>query len=280
MAEDELSKRERQKARRSARLQQEQARAKRQNATSKITRAVLLLAVLGLMGYLIGGFIVDKRTEAKLKQEAAAKLDELGCTPDAQQPDAGAGHIEDAAKLPPRAVYPDRPATSGPHLGAPLPGSGVFDELVDERLFVHNLEHGYVNIYYAPDAPKEQVEAAADFVRDRLGGKNPKLILAPKHGEWSEEKNFAFVAWRYRQMCDEFDPGVLLTFMDKHYSLAGIAPEKTVPPHMGGQGVIPPSEVDEPLLFPPLTPEELDPEPPQSSASPAAQAPAAQAPAA
>lgn len=273
--EDELSKRERQKARRNARRKEELARAKRQNATSKAVRVVGLLVVLGLLGYLIGGFIVDRRTEAKLKQEAVAKLDELGCTPDAQQPDAGAGHIEDAAKLPPRAVYPDRPATSGPHLGAPLPGSGVFDELVDERLLVHNLEHGYVNIYYAPDAPKEQVEEAADFVRDRLGGKNPKLILAPKHGEWTQDKKFAFVAWRYRQMCDVFDPGVLLTFMDEHYSLAGIAPEKTVPPHMGGQGVIPPSEVDEPLLFPPLKPDDLDPEPPQSSAPPATGAPAA-----
>lgn len=280
MAEDELSKRERQKARRSARIQQEQARAKRQNATSRIVRGVLLLAVLGLMGYLIGGFVVDKRTEARLKNEAAAKLDDLGCTPDAQQPDVGAGHIEEAAKLPPRAVYPDRPATSGPHLGAPLLGSGVYTQLVDERLLVHNLEHGYVNVYYAPDAPKDQVEAAASFVRDRLGGKNPKLILAPRHGEWTEDKNFAFVAWRYRQLCDAFDPGVLLTFLDEHYSLAGIAPEKTVPPQMGGQGIILPADVKEPLLFPPLTADKPDVEPPAGGAPPAGAPPAAQAPAA
>jgi hypothetical protein len=274
---DGLSKRERQKARRDARRKVEQARAKRQNATSRAVRVVGILVVVGLLGYLIGNFIVDRRNEARLKQEAAARLDELGCTRDALQPEAagGAGHIEDPAKIPPRAIYPDRPAANGPHLGSPLLASGIYTALVDERLLVHNLEHGYVNVYYAPDAPEEEVQEVEDFIRERLKGKNPKMILAPRHGEWNEDRNFAFLAWRYRQMCDEFDPGVLLSFLDEHYSLAGIAPEKTLPPQMGGQGVITPGDVDEPLLFPPLTPEEPDAAPPQGSASPAAEAPAA-----
>ena len=270
--QDGQSKRDRQKARRQARRQQEMAKARREQATNRVVKLIALLAVLGLVGWFVGNMIMDWRTENALKEAARERQAELGCDDDRIQPDNQAGHIEDPAAVAPRAVYADRPASSGPHLGTVIK-SGVYDELIDERLMVHNLEHGYVNVYYSEDAPEEQVEDLKDFVRSKIGDGNPKMIVAPQIGEWNEDKNFAFVAWRYRQMCEHFDRGVLLNFMAAHYGLKGIAPEKSVPAHMGGQGVLDPEEDDGPLLLPPLTEDDPDPAP-RSTSSPSPGAPA------
>lgn len=266
--QDAQSKRERQKARRQARREQELARARREQATGKAAKVVGLLLVLGLLGWFVGNWVVDWRREADLKAAARDKLAELGCEQDRIQPDAEAGHIEDPAAVAPKAIYTDRPASSGPHLATVIK-SGVYDELIDERLMVHNLEHGYVNVYYSPDAPEDQVERMKDVVREKLGDGNPKMIVAPKIGTWSdEEKNFAFVAWRFRQMCEEFDEGVLLNFIEAHYGLKGQAPEKSVAAHMGGSGVLDPEEDEGPLVLPPLTAEDTDPDPAGASAPP------------
>ncbi|HWH33124.1 MAG TPA: DUF3105 domain-containing protein [Egibacteraceae bacterium] len=275
---DGLSKRERQKARGQQRRQQEMAKARREETTSRLLRLIGLLVVLGLLGWFVGNWVVDWRRERQLISQAEERLEELGCDNGGIQPDQGAGHIEDPAAVVPKAIYPDRPASSGPHFGSVV-RSGVFDELVDERVLVHNLEHGYVNVYYAEDAPEEQVAELKRIVGDKIGGSNPKMIVAPKIGEWSSDANFAFVAWRYRQMCEEFDEGVLLKFVSEHYGLQGIAPEKTVPAHMGGQGVLDPDEDEGPLLLPPLTPEDLDPDAPAASPSPAPDAEGTQEPA-
>lgn len=290
--QDEQSKRERQKARRQARRQQELARARREQATSKTLRLLGLLAVLALIGWFVGNWIVDWRTDRQLLAQSQERAEEAGCDDGGIQPDQGAGHIEDVAAVTPKAIYPDRPASSGPHLGTVV-RTGVYDELIDERLMVHNLEHGYVNVYYSEDAPAEQVEQMKDWVRQRIDSGNPKMVVAPAIGEWSDpDADFAFVAWRYRQFCDAFDEAVLLAFMNQHYGLKGIAPEKGVPAHMGGGGVLDPADAEGPLLLPPLTQEDTDPEPaaastasPSSgataspSASPSASAPASASPA-
>jgi hypothetical protein len=267
--QDGLSKRERQKARRQARRQEELAQAKRARMTSGLIRGLAVAVVIGILGLLVGNWWLERREEAELVAAAEARLDELGCTDDALQPDQSAGHIQDPAQVPPEAIYTDRPVSSGPHLGA-VAQSGVYDTLIDERLLVHNLEHGYVIAYYAEDAPAEEIAELKEFAEAELDD-NPKLIVAPKIGEWSSDADFAFVAWRYRQMCEEFDPGVLLSFIRDHYGLAGIAPEKSVPAHTGGGALAP--EGDTPLVFPPLTEESphesaVSPAPPQGEAEP------------
>ena len=54
-----------------------------------------------------------------------------------------------------------------------LPGvaeAGVYDVPVDERLLVHDLEHGYVNVYHDPGARDADVEQLRRLVRDQLDG--------------------------------------------------------------------------------------------------------------
>ena len=46
-------------------------------------------------------------------------------------------------------VYPEEPATSGPHDPSPLTDPpAVYTEMPPETRLVHNLEHAFVNIYY------------------------------------------------------------------------------------------------------------------------------------
>ncbi|MPZ72342.1 MAG: DUF3105 domain-containing protein [Nitriliruptorales bacterium] len=249
-----MSKRERQKQRREAKLAQQRA------AQARARRARLLtFVVLGaVLAALVGAYVVQQQNqrnrEAARLASVQEKLDELGCTEVQNLEDAGAGHLDgqSLAQQPPEALYPDRPATSGQHFGNWLM-TGVYDELMDERALVHNLEHGYVLGYYTDAAPEDHVTAFKEYAQEQIDGKFPKIIVSPWDGELPDQANFAYVAWNHRQMCDEFDEDVFGVFIEDHHSGAGDAPpaEKGISPHLEeGGGTIDPG--DEPFLLPPL----------------------------
>ena len=233
-------------------MQQERAldaRSRKMRMLAWALAGVVLLA-------LVGAAVVNNRQEAARRAEqlasVQARLDELGCTPAEDQEDAGQGHL-DAASLPqqpPEALYPDRPATSGQHFGSWLK-TGVYDQVLDERPLVHNLEHGYVNVFYDQGVDEEQLNQLKSFGEEQIEGNFPKLIVAAWDGDLPEEYNVAFTAWGVRQMCADFDTETLEVFLREHHSAEGQAPEKTVPPHLAeGQGTIDPG--DDPFLLPPL----------------------------
>lgn len=251
-----LTKRDRQRQRRHAKREQQQA----QMAKARRKR----LAAFGLVGVVvvaaIGALVVTQINQRRASQEniaeAAARLDEVGCTEITDQPSMGGGHLQtDAASLAaadPATLYADRPATSGQHLPS-VALSGVYDEQVDPRLLVHNLEHGYVNVYYSPDAPGEQVEALKAFARERIDGPHPKMIVSEYGEPLPDEANFATVAWNHRQLCSDFDEGILTAFIDQWYE-GEEAPEPFIDAHVDANegGVLDPTAEEGPLLFPPL----------------------------
>ena len=252
MSETPMSKRERQKQRREARLQQERAideRSRRMRILAYVMAGVVLAALVGLAVYNNQQEAAEQERQRLAVQE---RLDELGCTPAEDQEDRGQGHL-DAASLPqqpPEALYPERPATSGEHFQGWLK-TGVYDQVIDERVLVHNLEHGYVNVFYDGGAEDGQLEEVRSFAQEQIDGNFPKVIVAEFDGDLPEDYNFAYTAWGVRQMCEEFDADTLSVFLREHHSGSGDAPEKTLPPHMEeGNGTIDPG--DEPFLLPPL----------------------------
>lgn len=254
--DENLSKRERQKARRERRLQQEAELAKTARRRRMATLAVIAVIALGVVGFFIQRQVAERTAAAQRREDVVARLDELGCTPIEEVADAGAGHITatQLAANPPDVLYDDRPATSGQHLGSVV-RSGVFDEALDERVTTHNLEHGYVVFWHAPDADPAEVSELKEFAQAQIDDGQEKIVVAeyPTPDVLGDDTNFSTVAWNFRQNCAEFDPDVALTFMEEHYGLAGRAPEKTIAPHTGdGQGVIDPTAEEGPLLFPPL----------------------------
>jgi hypothetical protein len=82
--------------------------------------------------------------------EDAAKL--AGCELRLKLKDEGAQHIPAKSPSP---GYSTSPPTSGPHVEPPYQqADGAYSEMPDEINIVHTLEHGRLEIQYAPDLPE------------------------------------------------------------------------------------------------------------------------------
>lgn len=268
---DNLSKRERQKQRRNAQLERQAILDKKARRNRLLTFAFLGVIFAGLVGLAISRNVQARRAQQQQVADAAAKFGELGCTPDEPQEDAGAGHLDGAtiAQNSPDTLYPDRPASSGQHFGSWLK-TGVYDQVLDERALLHNLEHGYVVAYFDDGADAAQVTELKEHLQQQIDGDYPKVIATAWDGDLPGDANFGWVAWNQRQLCREFDVDVFDVFLDAHHSGAGGAPEKTVPAHLEeGNGTIDPG--DEPFLLPPLGSEAT---PSEGMGDPTAPAPA------
>lgn len=253
--EANLSKRERQKRRREEKRRREMAAAKRARTMRLTAFAVVALVIVAIVGVLVRNNLAQRAELAAQEEQVAAQLDDFGCTEDAEQPDEGVGHLGGGqlASNPPDVIYPDRPASSGQHIASWII-SGVYDKLIDERLLVHNLEHGYINVYYDDGADESTVAEIEAWAQEKIdGGDFQKIVVAPWDGELPDDANVAFTAWRYRQLCEEFSPDVADVFTRAHHGLAGVAPEKNLPPHRRApdQGIDPNAEEGD-LLLPPL----------------------------
>lgn len=248
-----VSKRERQKARRRQKLAvqaQEARKARRRRLVAFAALAVLLLGLIGAAG---ANYLNERAEEQAAREEAARSLAEFGCTEIIQLPNNGAGHFspDQLTQSPPEVVYPDRPATSGIHINR-WAMTGVYDKAIDERLLVHNLEHGYVVAWYSADAPAEDVEALKAYAGEQIDDDFEKLVVAEYPGELPEG-NFALVSWDFRQTCEQFSDSIAFNFLDLHHGLDSTGPENTLAPHLDATGgTIDPNEVDGDLLFPPL----------------------------
>ena len=263
MSDDSPSKRARQKERRNLKLEEQRRAAAKARRNRFLMIGLVVLIVLALIGLAIAQQISQRNADLAQQEAVEEKLAQLGCDPGVEQADAGAGHLETAqAQLvanAPETLYPDRPASSGQHYPAWVK-TGVYDVQIDERLLVHNLEHGYVVAYYDEGAEPAQLEELKTYAGEAIDGDFPKLIVAPWEDDLEGEANFTWVGWNFRQSCEQFDSDVFEVFLKDHHSGEGIAPEKTLPAHLeAGNGTLDPEGED--LLLPPLgdtaTPEEL-----------------------
>lgn len=250
---DEASqtKRERQKARRAQRQEAERAAAARARRTRVGAFVVVGLLVVGTAGFFVQRNLADRAAERELIEEARADLAAFGCTEVEEMPPLGAGHFgeQELTGNPPETVYDHLPTTSGRHIGT-WTVTGVYDHYIDERLTTHNLEHGYVVMWYDEDADPGQVTELKEFAEERIEAGDQELIVAPYNQPLEEDANFGFVSWERRQLCDEFSSGIALGFINENMDNER-APETFAGPHLGEEGVVP--DGDGPLLYPPLS---------------------------
>lgn len=197
----------------------------------RMRRAVRWGAVLGV-GAAIGVFaLVRFQQGQQLQEQAESAARRVGCSAiDTKQAevDAAAGLSQAQIHSPPFAQgVGGVPATAGRH-SSPLPAEPrVYDQPVPEANAVHNLEHGYVLVYYAKGGDHP---LAAD-IRARLQSlvrDEDKVIMAPYP---DLKDSLDLVAWGNVQACDppaNAKPGDAVTvarsFIEQFRS-DGLAPE-------------------------------------------------------
>jgi hypothetical protein len=160
-----------------------------------ILGGVLLLIALGGSG----------DDGAKTPAALADTLKSEGCTLKTY-PDQGQKHFTSPTQT---FDYNSSPPTSGSHEPSPAIWN-LYDEPIDERILVHNLEHGGIVIQYGKDIPQPTVgKITDDFYRPNPNG----IILAPlpKLGD-----KIAMTAWTHLATCKKFNEDAFVAFRDAY----------------------------------------------------------------
>jgi hypothetical protein len=219
-ARKELARRERERRIKAAR--------RRARNRRLIRWGVVLAAAAG-----IGGFIwYQARSSQRLEDEAtrvAAAFD--ASDPEPPLPNEGTSHS------PPYPYQDDEdglPAGSGPHNPTPLPAEPkVYDRAVPEANAVHNMEHGYVLVYYQPEGERALPAAVREELAGLVEGED-QVIMAPYPK--LEQGNLALVAWRRLQTATvpdresaAGDTATLVRYFIETYRDSSLAPEPAAP---------------------------------------------------
>jgi hypothetical protein len=215
----EQARRERERRIREARRRQRMRKAARWGIAAAV--------VLG-----VGGFIFYQTQQGReAEAEARAAANALNCSPiQTKQDEVDAAAALDQETLHSAPFARGRggvPVTAGRHSSPLPPEPPVYDQPIPEANAVHNLEHGYVLMYYAAEGPN----ALADDVRARLEDVvrgESKVLMAPYPDLAS---SFDLVAWGKLQTCnpprdaDPDDAATTADFFISQFRSGGLAPE-------------------------------------------------------
>jgi len=124
--------------------------------------------------------------------------------------------------------YDTVPPTSGKHIGE-LAMPGVYDGIpIPNEVVVHNMEHGYVIVWYNCNAdPMLDSEGCGGLLNTLTAWAEPlvaqsRSIVVTPHS--TMESRIALTAWQFRDTIDEVDPERIQTFIDTfecHYDPEG-----------------------------------------------------------
>jgi len=194
------------------RRHKEEARRAKELALKRLRRRTLLrrLGTFAVMAAVIGGvttfFLVRNAATTRTVTAANRAAEAAGCTApgDIERPldpaylagNNVANHLGPGET----ATYNTVPATSGRHTSSTLPADRhVYTEAVPEQTAVHNLEHGYVLIYYRADGDGALAKGVVDRLASFARGEG-KVILAP-YESLEVGTALAFVAWQDLRTC-------------------------------------------------------------------------------
>jgi hypothetical protein len=164
---------------------------------------LVLFAVSGLviLGVVLGFIVLGGNGSSS---DPSSAMSAAGCTFQTY-PNQGRQHFS-APNQPFK--YNSFPPTSGTHDPAPAIFN-AYEEPINERKLVHNLEHGGVVMQYGSDVPSSTVNELRDFYRSSPNG----MILAPlpRLGD-----KIALTAWTHLSTCTEFNEGAFEKFRDAY----------------------------------------------------------------
>jgi hypothetical protein len=134
---------------------------------------------------------------------STAESREAHCLPGGSVPILPSPHV--SREQADHARYNSVPPTSGPHFPfAPAPG--IYTDPMPDGLTVHALEHGHVNIQYAPGTPAATIQQLTELAR-----RYPTdVLLAPY---LKLDRGIALTAWGRIDLLDGFDEQRIVRFV-------------------------------------------------------------------
>lgn len=170
--------------------------------------------------------------------EVVERAEAAGCrTVVDGEPLEDVSHLDRSDAPPPDALYPDRPAHSGPHDGGLLPlPAGTATVPIDERAVLHNMEHGAVVVWFDPaqvDAETRRAISAWREQREDLGftSESGGAVYASPAPDMDDPPAVSLRAWGVAVDCDRFAPLVADGFLADHWGSHGAAPEASLSPY-------------------------------------------------
>jgi hypothetical protein len=182
------------------RERKDEARAQREAAQRHYRRQQNLRrsAILGLViaGVAVGAWVLISRNQeaSQTQDRAQAIATRQDCTQPVTFPQQETQHVDFPAPI----TYTDQPPVGGPHRppGQQLPETPhVYTEQQDVTRAVHNLEHGYVIIWYQAGSLDQPVVDELANVADQS-----KVIMMP-YDQFHEGDVLSFSSWMHRQDC-------------------------------------------------------------------------------
>jgi hypothetical protein len=185
------TKRERREVARQRRMEELRRRERKARTRKMATYAVVVLAVVGLVGGILAARGASNRNKERLRKAAAAG----GCEPVQTLASEGQSHQ-------PPYTYKSNPPTSGNHNPSPS-NTGILGPVPDENL-VHNLEHGQVIFWYKPDLDPALITGLQNVVKKDA----TRRIMEPRQ---NMDVPLAFTAWGKMQKCPSPKTATLAT---------------------------------------------------------------------
>jgi Protein of unknown function (DUF3105) len=215
----------------------EQARRDRERRIREARRRQRMrkLARWGIAGAVVlgvGGFILWQTQQGQeVEAEAQEAGNRLSCSPiqtKQDEVDAAAALDQQTLHSPPFSQGRNGvPVTAGRHSSPLPPDPAVYEQPIPEENAIHNLEHGYVVIYYAAGGENQLGDELRSRLEEVAEGEE-KVLVAP-YPELAD--SFDLVAWGKLQSCDppeDADPDDAATVADffiSQFRSGGLAPE-------------------------------------------------------
>lgn len=160
----------------------------------KVIIGLVIVAVIGGVGYLFATSDPDSVSNSRLGEEIE---------------DLGSNHITQGDSV---TTYNSNPPTSGPHWPSPAECK-IYNEKVPDEAVVHSLEHGAVWVSYK-DAEDKDLVAKLEEVVNRNPG---KIILSPRS---ANDADIALVSWNRLLELEEFDENQITEFVKSNRNSA------------------------------------------------------------
>jgi hypothetical protein len=183
----------------------------------RVAVAVLVVALIGGVGLAlaVGGGNGGNDDDAAFVDDGTGS-----CTTDARMDTYSEGeavhvdHPDYRGPLRNPPTYQVNPPSGGDHLSNSV-GPGVFrgDNVPPDGVLVHTLEHGYVILWYDPDAPEAEVRDLEAVQREYR-----RDVLVVERADMPTR--IAATAWGHRLLCDAANPGRLAEFVEQRRNQA------------------------------------------------------------